>query len=309
MENAAGALALNTAVDCADGGEVEAVWSGVVTLDAPISIGSGTSLSVTGEDNLAEVRGSSQTRLFTVASSGGLSLTSLRLSGGAAASGGAVHASDATVTLDGCVFEENDATAGDGGAVFMNRGELTVVGGEFLGNSADGNGGAVLAVDGAVVIRDGTVFEENRATQEGGGLYCGGAENSTSGVAATCSLSGAVFRLNNASSEVIFDYDEVEAPWVNLYGGGGAAFYRGAVDMAGAVFEFNYAQLSGGGVYGGEDSDMAIEGCRFEENFTPGYGGAMAASSATLGGGTVVTNNSAESNGAGVSCSFLAYCW
>ena len=301
VENAAGATALSAAVDCADGGEVEAIWAGVVTLDTPISIGSGTFLSITGEDSLAEAQGGAQVRLFTVSSGGGLALTDLRLSGGAAVSGGAVHATSATVTLDGCVFEQNDATAGDGGAVWAEGGELTITGGEFLGNSAvGGNGGAVLAVDGAVVIQDGTRFEENRAF-EGGALYCGGAENTTSGVDASCSLSDAVFRLNNASSEVILDYDTIEAPWVNLYGGGGAAFYRGAVGMTDSVFEFNYAQLSGGGVYGGADSDMVINGCRFEENTTPGYGGAMAASSATLGGGTLVKNNSAESNGAGVS--------
>lgn len=304
VEDLAGARALDTAVDCADGGAVEAVWAGIVTLDAPISVGSGTSLSITGEDRLAEVKGGSQVRLFTVASSAGLALTNLRLSGGAAASGGAIHATAATVTLDGCVFEENEATSGDGGAVWAAGGELTIVSGEFLGNTADGNGGAVLAVDDTVVIQGGTRFEENRATG-GGGLYCGGAENSTSGAAASCSLSEAVFRFNNASSEVILDYDTVVAPWVTLYGGGGAAFYRGAVDMTDSVFEFNYAQLSGGGVYGGKDSDMAIEGCRFEENFTPGYGGAMAASSATLGGGTLVTNNSAEANGAGVSSAFF----
>eukprot|EP00903_Cladosiphon_okamuranus_P012164 g11411.t1 len=299
IENLAGARALNTAVNCADGGAVEAVWAGVVTLDAPISVGSGTFLSITGEDSLAEVRGGLQIRLFNVASSGGLALTRLRVSGGTAVSGGAVHATSATVSLDGCVFEENDATAGDGGAVWAEGGELTIVGGEFLGNTADGNGGAVLAVDAAVVIQDGTRFEENRATQEGGGLYCGGVENSTSGVEASCSISGAVFRFNNASSEVALDYD-IKAPWVNLYGGGGAAFYRGAVDMTDSVFELNYAQLSGGGVYGGKESDMAIEGCTFEENSTPGYGGALAASSATLGGGTLVKNNSAEANGAGV---------
>eukprot|EP00752_Nemacystus_decipiens_P008148 g7287.t1 len=300
VENLAGATALNTAVNCADGGEVEAIWAGVVALDAPISIGSGTFLSVTGEDALAEAAGGAQVRLFTVSSAGGLSLTNLRLSGGAAVSGGAVHATSATVTLDGCVFEGNGATAGDGGAVWAEGGELTITGGEFLGNTAVGNGGAVVAVDGAVVIQDGTLFEENWSMLEGGGLYCGGVENSTSGVAASCSLSEAVFRFNNASSEVVIDYDVIEAPWVNMYGGGGAAFYRGSVGMTDSVFEFNYAQLSGGGVYGGSDSDMVIDGCRFEENATPGWGGAMAASSATLGGGTLVKNNSAEEHGAGV---------
>lgn len=201
VDSLVGARALDTAVNCADGGTVEAVWAGVVTLDAPISIGSRAFLSITGEGNLAEVQGDSQVRLFDVSPSGGLSLADLSLSRGFAARGGAIHSTSGTVTLDGCVFESNDATTVDGGAVWAEGGDLTIVGGEVLGNSADRKGGAVLVVDGAQVIQDGTRFEENRAMLEGGALYCGGTPNSTRTAAASCSLSEAVSRSNNASLE------------------------------------------------------------------------------------------------------------
>ncbi|CAN0033660.1 unnamed protein product [Ectocarpus fasciculatus] len=308
IETAAEAVALGAAVNCAGGGAVEAVWAGAVTLTAPITVGTGTFLSITGEDDSAEVLGGGQTQMFYVSSSAGLTLTDLRLSGGSAASGGAVYASVASVTLNSCVFDGNFATAGDGGAVRLEGGDLTVVGGEFTGNSASGNGGAVLATDAVVVIQGGTRFEGNKAV-EGGGLYCGGAENSTtttvvpsssSSAAATCSLSGAVFEANNASSETVVDFDLIEAPWVTLYGGGAAAFYRGVVDITGSEFLGNYAQVSGGAVYGGTDSVLTIDGSSFEENATPGYGGGLAVSSATLGGDTLLRNNSATSNGAGV---------
>ncbi|CAN0013328.1 unnamed protein product, partial [Ectocarpus sp. 6 AP-2014] len=307
VETVAEAGALGAAVDCTDGGTVEAVWAGAVTLTAPISVGTGTFLSITGEDDSAEVLGGGQTQMFYVSSSGGLTLTDLRLSGGSAASGGAVYASAASIALNSCVFDGNFATAGDGGAVAVEGGDLTIVGGEFSGNSASGNGGAVFATDAAVVIQDGARFEGNKAV-EGGGLYCGGAENSTtttvpsssSAAAATCSLSGAVFGANNASSETIVDFDLIEAPWVTLYGGGAAAFYRGVVDITGSEFLGNYAQVSGGAVYGGTDAVLTIDGSSFEENTTPGYGGGLAASSAVLGGDTLLRNNSATSNGAGV---------
>ncbi len=299
VENLAGATALDAAVNCAGGGNVEAVWAGAVTLGSQISVGAGTFLSITGEDELAEVRGGGLTRLFDVSPSGGLSLTQLKLSGGSAASGGAIYSSGAAVTLDGCVFDGNGATAGDGGAVWAEGGDLTIIGGEFSGNTASGNGGAVLALDAAVMIQDSTRFEGNKAI-EGGALFCGGIENSTTAATASCSLSDAYFASNNASSEVILDYDSIEAPWTNLYGGGAAAFFRGAVDITDSVFELNYAQLSGGALYGGTGSDMTIDGSTFEENWTQGYGGGMAASSATLGTNTLVLNNSADASGAGV---------
>ncbi|CBJ30764.1 Polymorphic membrane protein [Ectocarpus siliculosus] len=302
VETVAEAGALGAAVNCTGGGTVEVVWAGAVTLTAPIAVGAGTFLSITGEDDSAEVRGGGQTRMFYVSTLGGLTLTDLKLSGGSAASGGAIHSSMATVALNSCVFDGNFATAGDGGAVRAEGGELAIVGGEFSGNSASGNGGAVLAIDAGLVIRNGTRFAGNRAV-EGGGLYCGGGVNSTllsAGATAFCSLSDATFEFNNASSETILDYDAITEPWVNLYGGGGVAVYRAVVDITDSEFQGNYAQLSGGALYGGTDAAIAIDGCWFENNFTPGHGAAVAASSATLGGSTVLTNNLATQNGGGV---------
>ncbi|CAM9843693.1 unnamed protein product [Scytosiphon promiscuus] len=302
VEDPVGAQALRAAVNCTDGGTVEAEWAGAVVLDAPISVGSGTFLYITGDDELAEVHGDSQTRMFEVSPSGLLSLTQLKLSGGNAESGGAIYSSMATVELESCVFGQNAATAGDGGAVWVQGGDLTIKSGEFSDNSASRYGGAVFAVDAGVVIQDSTVFESNKAV-EGGGLYCGGFDNSTTPSATgSCSLSEVTFTANNASSEDILDYDSIVSPWVGLYGGGGAAFYRGDVDITDSAFTNNYAQLSGGGLYGGTESSMSIEGCVFEENYSQGHGGAMAASTATLGGTTavVLTNNSVDANGAAI---------
>ncbi|CAM9909015.1 unnamed protein product [Ectocarpus sp. 4 AP-2014] len=301
VETVAEAGVLGAAVDCTDGGTVEAVWAGTVTLAAPISVGAGTFLSITGEDDSAEVQGGGQTQMFYVSSSGGLTLTNLRLSGGSAASGGAVYASASSVALNSCVFDGNFATAGGGGAVWAEGGNLTIVGGEFSGNSASGNGGAVLATDAGLVIRDGTRFEGNTAV-EGGGLYCGGNETTAFANDATssCSLSEAVFIANNASRETEIQYPSYWVSTDEVDGGGAAAFWYAEVNISDSVFGSNYAQLSGGAVFGGNSTEMAIDGCKFENNTTLGYGAAVAACSATLGGSTTLTNNSAEENGAGV---------
>ena len=294
VEDLAGATVLGAAVNCLDGGTVKAVWAGAVHLNAPISIGAGTFLSITGEGDLSEVQGGSQVQLFRVSSLGGLSLTQLKLSGGSAETGGAVYSSGATVKLEDCVFDGNNATE-DGGAVWVEGGDLTIVGGEFSDNNATGKGGAVLALDAAVVIQ-GTQFEGNKAV-EGGGLYCGG---SGSGTTSSCTISEAVFTSNSALGEIpITNIDGEES--VKLYGGGAAAFVHGVVDITDSVFKRNCAQLSGGALHGGTGSNMTIDGCTLEENSTPGRGGAMVASSATLGANTSVLNNTAADRGGGVS--------
>lgn len=313
IENLVGARALAAVVNCTDGGTVEAVWAGAVTLDAPILIGSGTFLSVAGEGELAEVQGGSEVRLFDVSPSGGLALTGLKLSGGSAARGGAIHSSMAAVTVDGCVFDSNAATAGDGGGVWVEGGTLTIFGGEFFNNSASGNGGAVLAIDSALLIQDGTRFEGNKAIG-GGALFCVGPENATTpmgltSLTAACLISEAMFTLNSVLSDTLTltSSDEYGIPSVeygtptNLYGGGPAEFYLAVVNITDSVFEFNSAQLWGGAIFGGSGSDMTIDGCVFRDNATPGYGGAIAASSATTRGNTLVTKNKADEGGGGVS--------
>lgn len=295
IENLADARALGAAVNCTDGGLVEAVWAGAVTLDAPISIGSGTNLSISGAGQLAEVQGDSQVRLFDVSPGAGLELTNLTLSGGSAASGGAIRSSNATLTLDSCVLAANAATNGDGGAVTAEGGALTIVGGAFVNNEASaGSGGAVLAMDADLVIRKGTVFEGNKAAVEGGALYCGAAQTTKT---ARCMLSQATFSSNSAFSGNV---ESVEA-WTHVYGGGAAAFYRAGVYITDSVFEFNHAQVSGGAIFGGSGSEVRVSGCTLKNNTTPGYGGAIAASSVTLGGDTLVIYNMGDTGGGGVS--------
>jgi len=297
VENLADARALGAAVNCTDGGKVEVVWAGAVTLDAPISIGMGTNLSISGEGSLAEVHGDSLVRLFDVAPGAGLELTNLTLSEGSAASSGAIHSSNATLTLDSCVFAGNAATNGDGGAVGAQGGTLTIVGGTFVNNEATGNGGAVLAMDAGLVVRKGTVFEGNRAAVEGGALFCGAAETTKT---VRCTLSQAVFTSNSASGDADISVHDISA-WLGFFGGGAAAFSRTDVDITDSVFELNHATVSGGAVFGGSGSEMTVNGSTFHNNTTPGCGAAIAASSATLGGDTLVTYNYADEGGGGVS--------
>lgn len=293
VDSLAGVSQLSNAVNCSDGGQLEAVWAGVVALDAPISIGAGTFLLVTGEDELAEVQGDLVGfRLFNVSPGGGLSLSQLRLSRGVAANGGAVYSSMASLTLDNCSFGDNHAIGGDGGAVWANGGNVTIIGGEFLENTARaGYGGAVHAFDAVLTILDGARFESNSAVR-GGAVYCAAGGDAASSY---CSLSNASFATNT-----VFSNDD-EFDGTRKFGG--AALFENVADVsiAGCVFAGNSAQSSGGALYGGNETKLIVEGCTFQNNTAPRFGGAIAASSATLAGDTELRYNVADLHGGAVS--------
>lgn len=311
VDSLAAARELNTAVNCTGGGQLNAVWAGTVVLDASISIGAGTFLSITGEDELAEVQGGElSTRLFDVSAGGGLYLTRLRLLGGTAENGGAVYSSMASLTLDSCRFERNSARNGGGGAVWAEGGEVTIAAGEFVGNSASlGVGGAVHATGTILTVRNGTRFEDNKSAQ-GGALYCGGdglvestVDNATTAndttvtaAAVSCSLRNATFVANIASP----DTDMIDS---TQYVGGAAMFDNvDDVHITDCLFAENWGQTSAGALYGGGNGTaLLIDRCTFRNNTSPSQGGAIAASAAILGGGTELRYNFAGNHGGAVS--------
>lgn len=288
VENLSDARELNAAVNCSNGGQLEAVWVGTVLLDAPIVIRSGTFLSIKGEGQQAEAQGGLSTHMFSITSGGGLTITELTLSGGAARSGGAIHALVAKLTLVRCVFEGNIANGGGGGAVFVSGGEVNITGGDFRSNNATGYGGAVLTNNAELVVQDGATFEQNMAAV-GGALYSKGQ---------SCSLSNATFISNNASVEAVpatsGDDDDFNR-------GGAAGFDSAEVTIADSDFTTNFAGTSGGALWGGADTLLIVDGCTFSNNTTPKSGGAISASNATVGGGTELRYNFADEDGGAVS--------
>ena len=312
--DATGLEKLKAAVNCSGGGDVLVVWSGDVTLESPVLVGSETFLTVLGEsEGGAVARGNFQTRLFEVSPGAQLTLSKLKLAEGSAVKGGAILSSG-SLTLDICEFVGNNATNGSGGAVWAEDGDVTISGVEFSGNSAAIFGGAVFTMGAELVIDDGTRFDGNQA-EEGGAVYCRGSNGSSSEdslLVAPCTLSDAVFLRNNASIErdvdfsLIVDFDdyteeEKKNPWRFLYGGGAATFVNAEVNISNCVFTKNSAQVAGGALYGGNATNLSINGCTFEGNSALGNGGAVAASSVTFGGSTELRGNNASRNGGGVS--------
>lgn len=299
MENTTGVDILRAAVICAEG-DVNVRWVGRIGVDVPIAIAVGTSLSVTGDDAQAEAHVSESetvgTRLFEVSPGGSLTLTRLKITGGSAEGGGAIYSQSANLALDNSIFDGNVATDGGGGAVWADGGNVRVVGGEFSANNATRYGGAVHAVDGKLVVRGGSKFKDNSAIG-GGAVYCGLGELGVSTPEAVCTILDAVFESNSASRDV---QDSVE-DFSFLDGGGAAMFLFASVDVSGSFFSYNYALRSGGALHGGTYSNISVQGCTFVNNTSDNYGGAISASTMTLGGDTQLTNNKALDDGGAVS--------
>ena len=296
VQDATGVDILRTALSCTGGGAVEAQWVGSVSVNAPIAVVEGIFLSVTGEDARSEVHGGgAQTRLFDVSPGGSLTLTRLKLSGGSAEGGGAIYSQHANLALDNCTFHMNVATDGDGGAVWATGGNVTIVGGEFSANNATRYGGAVYAVESRLVFQGGSRLQDNKAIV-GGALFCG-VEGGATKTAAFCSITDAKFVSNSAARD---NQDWVE-DLSDLDGGGAAMFQAASVEITDSEFSGNHALLSGGALHGGFDASISVNGCIFGNNTAEKFGGAISASSLTLGGSTQLSGNLAYDDGGAVS--------
>ena len=308
VRNATGVGILRAAVNCTGGGEVNAEWAGRVAVDVPITIAEGTFLSVTGEDDLAEAHADGSqtngTRLFEVSDGGALALSRIKLSGGSAGDGGAIHSRAATLTLDNCTFDGNVATDGNGGAVWADGGNVTIVGGGYFDNNATKYGGAVHSVDASLVVLGGPRFEGNTAIA-GGALFCGLGEVGREKPLALCAITDAEFVSNTAAREEQGSISDLSY----LDGGGAAMFRYASVNITDSVFSGNYARLSGGALHGGFHTNVSVNGCTLRDNISGKYGGAISASSLILGRGTLLRNNSAMDDGGAVSATRYLIQW
>jgi len=133
------------------------------TLTAPLPtitgditvIGNGAQLVMTGTG-----------RVFDVASTGGLTLKNITVSGGNAVQGGAIY-NAGDLTMENVVLENNSAT--DGGAIY-NIGNLEMDGGAIQNNTATNLGGGIYNLGELDV--DGVNIRDNDAP-EGSGVYQG----------------------------------------------------------------------------------------------------------------------------------------
>jgi len=133
------------------------------TLIAPLPTITG---DITVIGNGAQIVMTGAGRVFDVASTGGLTLKNITVSGGNAVQGGAIY-NAGDLTLENVVLENNSAD--DGGAIY-NVGNLEMDGGAIQNNTATNFGGGIYNLGELDV--DGVNIRDNDAP-EGSGVYQG----------------------------------------------------------------------------------------------------------------------------------------
>lgn len=206
--------------------------------------------------------------------------------------GAAVAATNAYISIQGCVFSNNVAqggsgsstpqAAGDGmgGALFASGGQLRVTNSTFTANKAVGGignfalvygdswGGAIAALQGHLEIEQ-SQFEANTSINGGGAIYS---------VSNLLSVAGASFRSNIV---VARSGGRSFAPTPESDGFGGALEIRASTNtlITDSLFQANYVTggggfffssgtLAGGAIY--SDSDLSISRSEFISNFVQG---------------------------------------
>lgn len=245
----------NGAVDACAAGDPEptidtidlAGAGGAITITATLNLNS--SIAIAGP---ATIDGEDGDNIFTVSSSGIVSLTGLTLTRGSGGGGPAIQNNDGWLAVTGCSFVDNNA--GSNGGAILSTGPLAVTGSVFSGNAAPTDGGAIHQGGNDDAFITGTAFTSNAADFRGGAIYVG------TGSAVT--VTDCIFTTNNGADGASAD----------LTDGGGAVYVAsgGRLHTQYSVFDANVStEGRGGAIFVALNAlPVTIEDCSFDANVT-----------------------------------------
>ncbi|KAG5179484.1 hypothetical protein JKP88DRAFT_247302 [Tribonema minus] len=211
----------------------------------------GSSVSVTG----CNFTGSSTpVQGGAIAAESRLTISSSNFNGNSAFQGGSVKAgSTSSVVVQDCTFSDEKA-ASDGGAIFSAGGTVTCHSSRFMRNkAAKENAGTLAATNTARMIITSSVLAYSVAQGAGslGGILYGGDD-------AQVTLTGVTLANSSAAS-------------------GGALAVDGMLRCSNSAFTGTSAYDSGGSIYGGINSALALDGVTINNSTAVINGGAVSA--------------------------------
>jgi hypothetical protein len=225
--------------------------------------------------------------------------------------GGAIYINGTFVlveasVIDGCeaVFAGGASNNGNGGAIYMSGGDLTILNSELVSNTAragvvaDVKGGAIHATNGATVLIEDSVLQDNRVTVPDTGA------DRTSG--------GAIFfdggNLTIRRSQIISN--AVSASFSDNKGFGGAIYFNGtALRIEDSTVADNTAGEVAGALYH-DGARAEIVRSTFSGNRAPqGYGGAIINTRTMTISNSTISANVALWTAGGVSNGFSGALW
>ena len=185
--------------------------------------------------------------------------------------GGTINENTATNTGGGIYNYEGDLTINEGtisessaifgGSIYNEEGDVTINGGTISGNKASESGGGIYCgYDGTITMNGGTI-NENTATNTGGGIYndAYGILTINDGKINGNKADGDGGGVYNTSGTVIINEGTINGNRSNHYGGGICCSYDGTITISGGTISGNTATESGG-VYVDEGNKLNIKG-------------------------------------------------
>ena len=222
-----------------------------------------------------------------------------------ATDGAAIGAYNSNITVNSCVFEENSAFSG--GAMYIEASSLLLDEERRIEqNRADNEGGGIYSLN-AVVNTTSTTVKENHAGGDGGGIYC--LDSKIILTSANISGNKAAFHgggIYVENSEVVATESTVVSNnTAGLYGGGIHTENSNITAAKTTKIERNAAGLEGGGIHSLNSTIAMNETTIVEENCAGETGGGIYGwqSNVSLTEKTRVIKNRAGRDGGGVSVS------
>ncbi len=197
--------------------------------------------------------------------------------------GGAMSNSSATLTVTGCLFENNTSQA-QGGAFYQNNPNANTTFAECIfktntGSVAGGSGGgAVMANNGSLTVKD-TAFNGN-INENGSAEGIGGGAVALLGVTATVTRTEGKEDVTACGQKEPISFKDNQT---KKNGGGAISLIKGAsVTVTGYKFEENSSAAGGGAIAARDNSQATATGCEFGKNTCQGGGGAAWISTGSL---------------------------
>ena len=220
--------------------------------------------------------------------------------GNTAVSGGAIHATNATLNFSGVSFIGNSAQA-NGGAVYTTTSTVTSSNSEFKKNTSGNHGGAINIIATNTTFEGDNLFDGNTAANHGGAIYVVYLGQEPNRVGSNLTVTGGTFKNNSAmaggavsirsASEATFNGTEFKDNTVtgateNLDGdgeGGGAVYVGyGTLNLKSCTFNGNNSSYGFGGAVNACASTLKIEGKMVISSNTVGTGSSKSAGNVHL---------------------------
>ena len=195
--------------------------------------------------------------------------------------GGGVYLSvNSTFNMEDGEISNNRAALDGGGICVSNESTFNMSGGEISGNKALGKvpqwslglGGGILASDATVIIKGGSI-KNNEANQDGGGIYL----RSYGGrVTTSLTMNGGEISNNTAGSYTPEDPEDEESAESATGSGGGVYLSDGVrFTMNGGKISGNQSFGSAGGVMDAGSKSFTINGGTIQNNIAHNEGGGI----------------------------------